>query len=315
VGSGRPMASCGTRRTLTRTKTSLDNAGEALIADEGAKLGNWFLSDIEKIVTEFAVMNVRGWNDELDEFLPGEAPLMVGQNPRAASSIGATQHTQMSTASAGKWAVLRLRRPGNKVEYTLAEGVQAQVDLVQVGDNEDSVMLRVETAVRGHAAHPAVVKLLHQARKELMLFYGGRDIDFNIFAAANVHAPGAVITFTPVSNVAASPDDKSIWVNPDTKENSKAAGLPVQTNDFSQGKGNWMVWGDDAWAASVGGGRNIMGILYDFTRKPGLRQKLVAYLQGSIDGWTDVAGKAELDKDDKAAHCNADEFWNEGRQE
>merc|ERR1712159_441383 len=121
-----------------------------------------------------------------------------------------------------------------------------------------------------------------------MGFYGGQQIDFNVFAAANVHKPGAVITFCPVANVAPSPEDKYIWVNPDTKEKSNELGLPVQTVDFSQGKGNWMVWGPDAWETSIKGGRDIMGVLYDFTRKPGLRQKLASYLEKSIPGWIDA---------------------------
>jgi len=300
-----------------KSRGSLDNAGEALVTDEGAKLGNWFMSDIEKIVTEFAIMNVRGWNNAVDELLPGEAPVMVGQNPRAASSIGATQHTQMSTASAGKWPVLRLRAPGgagSRKWYTLAQGVEAQIELVQVGNKEDTVMMRVQTYKRAHAAHPVIVKLLHKAREELLLFYGGREIDFNIFAAANVHAPGAVITFCPVNNVGPSPEDKCVWVNPDTKERSDELGLPVQTVDFSQGKGNWMVWGSDAWAQSISGGRDLLAILYDFARKPGMRDFLASYLKKSIDGWTDVDGRAELDPDEVAHHCTADMFWDATKQ-
>jgi hypothetical protein len=262
-------------------------------------------------------MNVRGWNEKEDEFLPGEAPIMVGQNPRAASSIGATQHTQMSTASAGKWPVLRLRAPGGAASrkwWTLDQGVEAQVELVQVGNKEDTVLLRVQPYRRAHAAHPVIIKLVHEARKALLLHYGGRDIDFNVFAAANVHTPGAVITFCPVNNVGPDPDNKYIWVNPDTKDRSDELGLPVQTNDFSQGKGNWMVWGDEAWKQSVSGGRDIMATLYDFTRKPGMRSFMVDYLQKSITGWTDVAGRAELDADAVAPHCTADEFWEATKQ-
>jgi len=312
VGSGRPYPV-----EKGKEKKTLDQMGESLVADEGAKLGNWFLTDVEKIMTEFAIMNVRGWDNEADEFLPGEAPLMVGQNPRSASSIGATQHTQMSTASAGKWPVMRLRAPGaaeNKRWFNLAGDVQAQVELVQVGDNEDTVLLRVETAAREHAAHPSVIKLVHKAREEMLLAYGGREIDFNVFAAANVHKAGAVITFCPVSNVAPNPEDKSVWVNPDTQARSSDLGLPVQTVDFSQGKGNWMVWGSEAWATSISGGRDIMGVLYDFTRKPGLRLKLASYLQRSIDGWVDApVGKAQLEAGDPGAHCTADAFWDAGR--
>merc|ERR1719238_572253 len=102
-------------------------------------------------MVECCKMNVRGWDDHVDEFLPGEAPLMIGQNPRAASSIGATQHTQMSTASVGKWRILQLRTPippAERKTYELAAGVQARVELVQVGTNEDSILLRVEANLR-----------------------------------------------------------------------------------------------------------------------------------------------------------------------
>lgn len=305
-----------TKLSILRSKSMMQDLGEAMVVDKGAKLGNWFTTDIEKIVTEFAIMNVRGWDHFEDEFLPGEAPIMVGQNPRAASSIGATQHTQMSTACVGKWRFLQLRAPApptGRRTYELAEGVRARVELVQVGAEEDSVTLRVETDLLEHAAHPAVAKLLQDARAELMNAFGGRGVDFNVFAAARARAPGAVVTFTPLSNVKPTPADKYVWQNLDTGATSDKLGLPVQTTDFSQGKGNWMVFGQDAWRQSLEEGRSIFRVLYDFTRKPGARGVLVTYLSRCVEGWVDTPGDAVLDPDEPTAHVAADQFWNEGR--
>ena len=74
--------------------------------------------------------------------LPGESPVIVGQNPRAASSIGQTQHSQMCSGDARWWPCLLLRPPNydraaKPLELKL--GPDAFVELVQVGDLPDSV--------------------------------------------------------------------------------------------------------------------------------------------------------------------------------
>jgi len=59
----------------------------------------------------------------------------VGQNPRAASSIGATQHTQLSRGGMEMWPVLRLLNQPMRADALNG----TIVDLVQVGDHPDAV--------------------------------------------------------------------------------------------------------------------------------------------------------------------------------
>lgn len=310
------------RRGLQRGQPSAAHVGEALVIDAGAKLGNWFISDIEKILAEFATLNMRGTRGARHRLLPGEAPVMVGQNPRAASSIGATQHTQLSTASVGKWPLFRLRAPlvaagdsdgRTRHRHALGGGIRAQVELVQVGRQEDAVLLRLELGAVEWARHWAVLQLLHGARQELMTAFGGRAVDFNLLAAAQLPQTGAVVVLAPLAMVEPAREDRNVWVNPDTGERSDAFGLPVQTVDFSQGRGNWMLRDGALWAAAVERGRDLLGGLYDFARKPGARALLALYLAARLPGWRDSPGRALLEPLCAAAHQSADAFWDAGR--
>ena len=69
-------------------------------SDPSAKLPNWFSSDFEKVLREVSFLNPRG--SRLDHTrLPGETYHDVAQNPVAASSIGATEHTQVGGVCEG----------------------------------------------------------------------------------------------------------------------------------------------------------------------------------------------------------------------
>ena len=102
------------------------NLGLPLDQTQKRKSTNWFLSDIEKICRECEILNPPA---HIHNILPGEvcchllcyiyhycfylnfnvkkiqAYHDVGQNPQAASSIGATQHTQISRSCAEDWPV------------------------------------------------------------------------------------------------------------------------------------------------------------------------------------------------------------------
>ena len=51
---------------------------------------NWFASDFEKILSEVVLLNPPAGRSR-EDLLPGECFHDVAQNPRSASSIGATQ--------------------------------------------------------------------------------------------------------------------------------------------------------------------------------------------------------------------------------
>jgi len=268
-----------------------DELGELIVNDPGAKIGNWYCNDFDKALNEFVLLNAQPV-DHGEIFtssmcpLPGEAPVMVGQNPRVASSIGKTQHTQMATGDARWWPILRLRPPdydSSTPPLELQLGPDAYVELVQIGDDPDSVSLRVETLEIGAAVDPAVIKLVHGARMVLLKAFGGRRVDFNFYAAANCALSGAVILLTPMAMIQAN-SDKTLWFNDDTGLSDKGCKLPCHSIDFSQGKGNIHVFGKEAWDQGLEG-RSMMGRLYDFCRKVGCRKVLEEYLRESVRGW------------------------------
>jgi hypothetical protein len=270
-----------------------DKLGELVVNDAGAKVGNWFCNDLDKILNEFVLLNAQpvGYGDAPTSTmcpLPGEASVIVGQNPRAASSIGKTQHTQMATGDARWWPILRLRASNydrQKLPRELPLGPDAYVELVQFGTDPDSVSLRIETLEIGSAVDPAVIKLVHGARMALLAAFGGRAVDFNIYAAANCNRSGAIIIMTPIAMVQANAD-KSLWFNDDTGLSDKSFSIPCHTIDFSQGKGNIHVFGDVDWKQGLEG-RSMMGRLYDFVRKVGCRKVLCKYLKEAVPGCED----------------------------
>eukprot|EP00966_Prymnesium_polylepis_P301126 6957999-Prymnesium_polylepis.1 len=98
--------------------------GVLSVGDDSAKLGNWWASDFEKILHEAKILNPAGG---VANALPCEALHEVSQNPRIASSIGATQHTQISRGGTMLWPVLRLEaRP------MLLAKLGVYLDVVQV---------------------------------------------------------------------------------------------------------------------------------------------------------------------------------------
>lgn len=75
-----------------------------------------------------------------------------------------------------------------------------------------------------------------------------------------------------------------------------------------------MVYTGASWAKSIDDGMGMLGLLYDFTRKPGVRAELASYLQDYIEGWVDVPGRATLDQNVSPVHVSADAFWDDGRE-
>lgn len=294
-----------------------DELGELVVNDPGAKIGNWFCNDLDKVLNEFVLLNAQPV-DHGDVFtatlcpLPGEAPVIVGQNPRVASSIGKTQHTQMATGDANWWPILRLRSPDYDPQHIPLElqlGPDAFVELVQIGDDPDSVSLRVETLEIGAAVDPAVIKLVHGARMALLSQFGGRAVDFNFYACANEERSGAILLLTPMAMIQAN-SDKTLWFNNDTGLSDKSYNLPCHSIDFSQGKGNIHVFGEEAWKQGLEG-RAMMGRLYDFVRKAGSRKVLEKYLREAVRGWEEphVGLAKELSSSSSVPPIESNSFW------
>merc|ERR1711937_723136 len=129
-----------------------------------AKLENWFCTDIEKIVREAVVLSPTGGTANV---LPGECLHDVAQNTKAASSIGATQHTQVMRCDRG---VAEFPLMGEQCAPVRHDFLDASVDIVQVGSSEDAFFLSV-ISQEPHTA--ALLQFYQDVRIMLLLEFGG----------------------------------------------------------------------------------------------------------------------------------------------
>jgi hypothetical protein len=223
-----------------------------------AKIGNWFCTDIEKIVREAVVLCPPGGTADI---LPGECLHDVAQNTKAASSIGATQHTQVMRCDNG---VADFPLMGEQRAPVWHAFLEASVDVVQVGSKEDAFFLSVVSR-EPHTA--ALLQFYQDVRYKLLLKFGGQEVDFHVGCYPRTDGDFAVV----IAPVAVMERRDGGYVNPDTGEAAADYNLPCETVDASQGKGNMMVWGDEKWNLGLKG-REVLVRLYDFNRKIGARQ-------------------------------------------
>jgi len=238
--------------------------GTALPEDSSAKLGNWFLTDIEKILSESKLLSPSG---PPEHWLPCEELHEVGQNPRAASSIGETQHTQICRSSVEDWPVFQLEhRP------LWCPDLQAYLDMCQVGYEADAFYVKLKTR---DPAFPPIVAMLQELRMTCMKEFGPKSVDFNCWAAPQGDG-WFVVIFAPLAAIEC---DKSTWtcMNKDLNQAETEFSVPCGTVDSSQGKGNIMLFGDEKWALGMEGAK-VLARLYDFNRKPGSRRVVQSFL-------------------------------------
>mmetsp|Transcript_28719 Transcript_28719/g.72210 ORF Transcript_28719/g.72210 Transcript_28719/m.72210 type:complete len:754 (+) Transcript_28719:55-2316(+) len=230
----------------------LHELGTAAPTDEGAKMGNWLCNDIEKVVQEALVLNPPvSWA----HILPGEDFHEVAQNPKAGSSIGATQHTQIARSHVKEWPLYSLSHAPVQCQE-----VGGLVDLVQVGDHADAFFLKITFP---HSQHAAVCKLLKAVRCHILSSVSAVNVDFNVLCTSN--GTGAlVLIFTPIANIS---KDKGVGKNPFTGEVSSQYGLPVPAMDSGSGRGSIMCTSEEEWAAGLKGAVMLEG-LYNLTRVP-----------------------------------------------
>jgi hypothetical protein len=97
-------------------------------------------------------------------------------------------------------------------------------------------------------------------------------VDFNIYTTSTNYENGAVIILTPLAMIKSTEGGKPLgeWVNPDTSRTDGSYNLPCHSVDFSQGKGNIHALSVPHWNIALQG-RETLGRLYDFVRKPGAR--------------------------------------------
>jgi len=248
--------------------------GSLLCVDDVAKLPNHFVTDIEKIVQDCVLLSPDGVADAL----PGEALHDAGQNPIIASSIGKTQHTQVSKASVEDFPLMMQQQSPR-----WSAKLEAFVDIVQVGKEKDAFFVSART--RQPDAKP-ILDFFVQLRLEYLKVFG-RAVDFNCTCHASVEGQFHVI-LAPVACMRKIkvPDGEGClgsdfdFLNPDSGETVTKSGLPVATVDSSQGKGNLMAVSAAYWESCLEG-RSLLTRLYDFNRKPGalpIAQKMIEKL-------------------------------------
>mmetsp|Transcript_11703 Transcript_11703/g.23577 ORF Transcript_11703/g.23577 Transcript_11703/m.23577 type:complete len:203 (-) Transcript_11703:443-1051(-) len=199
------------------------------------------------------------------------------------------------------WPVLRLyHRPVH------VPALDALVDLVQVGNQPDSVMMML-TCVSPCDAR--VVRCLVLLRIYLCEKLGGRSVDFNLVASPRGDG-SFIIAFAPIAAMTNGPDG---YLNPSTGEVLDATALPCATVDSSQGKGNMLTYSPDAHTLAMEG-RPIIQRLYDFNRILGARMHICEYMRdrygldfGASTGRTLTVCKPIIEKSDQTIELFGDE--------
>jgi hypothetical protein len=229
------------------------------------KLENWFASDFEKIAREAELL----WSGS-SQALPYEQPHEVGQNVSAASSIRATQHTQITRGSAVAWPVFNLQ-----AKPVWVVDIEAFLDICQISASEpDAFMLKLRTT---KPSHTPLLQLLQDVRIGLLREFGGRSVDFDFHAVADTTPGWFVLTLVPVAMMekASAPAYKR---NPNTGSTNFDYGISAGTVNSSTGKGNVMVQNEEQRKQMLGNngeggsGRECMEKLFELVRFPGARK-------------------------------------------
>jgi hypothetical protein len=162
--------------------------------------------------------------------------------------------------------------------------LEASVDFVQVGRNEDAFFLSVVS----REPHTATLLQFYQdVRRTLLREFGGQQVDFHVGCYPRTDGNFAVV----IAPVAVMERRDGGYVNPDTGDAAADLNLPCETVDASQGKGNMMVWGDEKWNLGLKG-REVLVNLYDFNRKPGARKLVEEYLPELLEASRIRKGKS-----------------------
>jgi hypothetical protein len=136
--------------------------------DPDARLGNWYLTDIEKILQEAKVLNA--CYTEEHQCLPSdEIQHNVAQNPKVGSSIGPTQHTQIALGGMARFKVYSFEEKPQPCEQLCGEG--GSIDVVQVGHaHADASMVRLMVA---DPTNKSLLETLCALRMAILRAHGG----------------------------------------------------------------------------------------------------------------------------------------------
>jgi len=243
------------------------------IKDPNAAIENWGLTDIEKIVQETWNMNPHGIKEHN---LPGEGFVYVGQNPKVGSSIKATQHTQLSAASALDYPFFSVST--NPVQ---SDKLNATIDLVDVGPNsvdEDKRGCLIKVVSRT-PTNPDILAILVQLRLLILQQFGGSEaIDFLCGCASDEQ--GSFITlFVPIAQLQKV---EGVWTNPLTKETQKDVDLDEPRIDYGKGVGHYLQERPELKEQCWKSGEEYLRRVYAFNRIPGCRAAMAEFIKDKL---------------------------------
>ena len=218
--------------------------------DPGAKLPNWFLIDIEKILFEAWLLNPPRLPGDT---LPGEIFHEVSQNPKYSSSIELTQHTQISWGTTADWPLTQFECAPRWIDE-----LQAYIDVVQIGTNEDACSVRCKTRAPLHAP---LVSMLQGMRLACQQQLGGTKVDFVLMAQTSPDG-WFVVQFFPTVNLHHEGD---AITNADLGLDWKLANLPYRAINSASAKGAMMI-NVRAYQEQALQGYPILVRLFDFNR-------------------------------------------------
>jgi hypothetical protein len=242
--------------------------------DPGAKTANWYNCDIEKIAVDAAALSPLVPREEL---LPGDCYLNAGQNPRVGSSIGATLHTHVVLGSAAEFPVFCLRNCP-----VWCEKVGAEVDVIQVSDDEDAFYVRLWIGPDADPAACGAVGFLIELRRK-MVSVAGRKVDFVARALPDPVRGGLILVLVPIGDLW---EDKATGgcVNKLTGETTVDILFPVPNFDLAISGGAMLIKKPERWVAALQG-RPAVERVYSWARYSGARNILAAALEdaGYVD--------------------------------
>lgn len=255
-GPGHGMSLCGTGLI-----EDPDYAGQSAYewnspVDPTSDIDNW-ARDVEKLFREFKIFCP---NIAKREMLFGEKLCNSFHNTMAYSTIQTTQHTHIITAGYERYLLYQLPPVES---YKLAH-IQAGLDVVQVGDLEDSIFLRFEFADLDN--EPLLKFLIDLNNAAFVHFDGEKNLDVHIHLFATAEGR-YIFIFEPHVFLMQLDNDK--FVNP-------------FTNTITPRKPQFMhVEGENIhlFTNEMAEGLNFCKKFFESTARPGIREFISQFIR------------------------------------
>lgn len=223
--------------------------------DTTCNIDNW-PRDIEKIFKEFKFFYPR---IDIKNQLFGESPCNIFHNGMAYSTIHATQHTHISVASVDEYLVYMLPAIATYELGTL----NASCDIVQVGDDIDSIYLRF---IFNDIDNTSLLELLIKFNEAIFMHFGG-CMNFDVHLHLFINNAGKLVFIY-------EPHVLLIQLDHDTFKNPVTDAISNRKPQFFQPVSDHIEFFTDNRA----NGLDYCRKLFDATVRPGIKQFIVEFL-------------------------------------